>query len=268
MTGGAEKSKSEELRLEGNKHYAKASSNFSPAVRKERLSKALNLYHCALKESTKQPEKCSAAKNIAIASWNMAQILHERHESIQLRHMHYRNAILNFNTAHNFGSCKSGLWLDSLTQSLYGCIQDAINDITIGDELIFSKKVLRIEDFIKNVTIDFIKAEFYLELANVIFREGVSALQKGDNKAFLNHMRETYTPVEEARRWGKDQEHIQAEVRVLEQDIFIHTCVAESAQARNIGNTRKPLFFVSFAVGIHITLFSRVSDVFGTTNAM
>ena len=47
-------------------------------------------------------------------------------------------------------------------------------------------------------------------------------------------MRECFMPVAECLRLSKD-DHILTEARILESDVFMHQCMAESMQARAIG---------------------------------
>ena len=51
-------------------------------------------------------------------------------------------------------------------------------------------------------------------------------------------MRECFMPLAESFRLSKD-EHIRTETKVLESDVFMHQCMAESIQARAIGRYRK-----------------------------
>jgi len=61
-------------------------------------------------------------------------------------------------------------------------------------------------------------------------------LQNADYKKCLNAMRECYMPLNEARRLCRDGESI-GDIEVLEEDVTMHQCMAESVQARVIGRS-------------------------------
>ena len=226
-------SQSEEIRKEGNAVYLKAIEDADPISKKSNLNIAIALYEKALRLSTKQTEKASASKNIAMASWKMAKLLCDQGEATKLRHFHFKEAISNFNTAYTYGSCHVQLWIDGILQSMYSCIQDAISHFDAYFK--FENQIFCINECISLTAVDHLQAECQLEVANLHFKEGLYALQKRDCMRCLKLMRDSHFPLEEARKWGKDQEHIEMEIATLERDIFLHTCMAESIQARLTG---------------------------------
>ena len=56
-----------------------------------------------------------------------------------------------------------------------------------------------------------------------------------DHDAGLYEMRDCYMPINEAKRCHLEKIDIQAEIRILEEDVFLHQCMAESMQAISIG---------------------------------
>lgn len=55
----------------------------------------------------------------------------------------------------------------------------------------------------------------------------------------LYEMRDCYMPINEAKRCQGEKINIQAEIRILEEDVFMHQCMAEAMQAISIG---EPVF--------------------------
>lgn len=51
----------------------------------------------------------------------------------------------------------------------------------------------------------------------------------------LYEMRDCYMPINEAKRCQGEKINIQAEIRILEEDVFMHQCMAEAMQAISIG---------------------------------
>lgn len=67
---------------------------------------------------------------------------------------------------------------------------------------------------------------------------GITAIQTGDYKRGLSEMKDCHQPISEAKQLGKtlDLRTIIGECNILEEDILMHQCIAESIQARVIGN--------------------------------
>ena len=53
--------------------------------------------------------------------------------------------------------------------------------------------------------------------------------------AYNRYMKECYFPIQEAERLCDGDAHIKIEVEVLTEDVYLHTCVAESSMARATG---------------------------------
>lgn len=69
------------FREEGNKIYLTATQKFTPALQRDRLQTALNLYYKAYNTSQNHDEKSSSAKNLGMVSWrlgNVADALNDR----------------------------------------------------------------------------------------------------------------------------------------------------------------------------------------------
>ena len=66
-------------------------------------------------------------------------------------------------------------------------------------------------------------------------------MQNGDYKKCLSRMTDCYQPIEEVKRLSKRGDALRInyemlnEARVLEKDVFFHTCAAKSVQARMMG---------------------------------
>ena len=68
-------------------------------------------------------------------------------------------------------------------------------------------------------------------------------LQKSDYKKCLSAMRECFMPIAKCSRLSKD-DHLLTEAKVLESDVFMHQCMAESIQARAIGTLKQLALFI------------------------
>ena len=227
----SKKSQSITYREKGNKIYTTAlATGLSPCLQISRLKEALSLYEKAKNSSRKQDEKCSAAKNVGMSCKRIGLLLSQRNESVKERHYYFKEALINFDITYRFGSCKSLEWMDGILINFRDAIQDAIDDVSLLD---FEQKIVALEDYARCiVNVDTQHAELLIEIAQMRFRHGISSLQKDDYKVCLYQMHECYRPIEEARKFGKDQQYIMTEVNVMDQDVFVHTCIAESAQAR------------------------------------
>lgn len=79
------------------------------------------------------------------------------------------------------------------------------------------------------------KVELYVCLASQHFHSGIDSLQQGNYKKALYEFKECHYPIHEGKNYGKDIIAIEGEVRVLEEDLIMHSCMVESIQAREIG---------------------------------
>jgi hypothetical protein len=82
-------------------------------------------------------------------------------------------------------------------------------------------------------------ANVYVHLVQHHFHEGINAWQNGDYMKCRHQMAECHFPLHEARKHGRDQPDVVSEIDVLEKDVHMHTCIAESSKARQTGDCVK-----------------------------
>lgn len=214
----------------GNEIYSSA-TNLAPVLRKERLQQAINLYLKAFEAQTNTDELTSAAKNLGMASWRLGDVLEEKYSRIY----HYKESAKYFSIAYEKGlSVKCQSWLETLIMSttqfleeVFMCLQSFSNP---------KERTKYLYDIANAISVRNLKAQCFLALADVIFKAGVTALSEGQPKQCLDMMRECYRPIEEVKRFGHDDASMMSEARVYEEDVFVHQCIAESIQARLIGD--------------------------------
>ncbi|XP_028392853.1 uncharacterized protein LOC114517357 [Dendronephthya gigantea] len=224
------KSVSCEWRKKGNEVYLSA-ANLSPVLRKERLQQAINIYLNAFQTQENDDELSSAAKNLAMASWRLAEIVEEKYLHIY----HLKEAVKYFSVAYNAGlTGKAQSWIEPLLTSTRQFIDDAI--LYSQNIVNFPQRSKLLYDIANEISEDGLKAHCFLSLADATFKAGVSALSKGKYKDCLTLMHDCYYPVEEARRFSNSDPFVTTEVSVYEIDIFVHQCTAESIQARTTGD--------------------------------
>ncbi|KAK3084872.1 hypothetical protein FSP39_020577 [Pinctada imbricata] len=230
------KSSSAHWREQGNAIYITAKDGLPPVIKKDRLRNAANYYYKAFNSSDTEDEKVSAAKNLGMVSWKTAKVDEATTERITIMIHMYKEAFKYFSFAYYHSeSVKPQEWQDNLLSSARSCWEEAkVGRITNQDTHVRASAYLEIVD---SLEFDEMKAECYIELATCHFHAGISSLQNGDFKGGLCELRECYMPVNEAKRYGTDRVTIQAEIRILEEDIFMHQCMAESMQARHIGDS-------------------------------
>ncbi|XP_057292718.1 uncharacterized protein LOC130621447 [Hydractinia symbiolongicarpus] len=225
------KSQSTIYREKGNKYYLSSQcEGISPCLQLSRLKDSLLWYEKAKHASSKQDERSSAAKNIAVASKRIGVFMSERNNSVRERHYYFKEALSNFDLSYRFGQNKDPEWINKLLVSYRETLQQAIDDISL---LEFEQKMLALRDYAECIlNASHIHSELLLEIASMRFHYGISSFNKKDYKTCLYQMQECYRPIEEARRHGRNHTYVIVEANVMEQDIFLNTCVAESAQVR------------------------------------
>ena len=90
--------------------------------------------------------------------------------------------------------------------------------------------------------------DLYINIASSHFHIGLEALEKGDHKRCLYQMAESHYPLCEGQRHNTWKE-VSNDINVLNEDIRMHTCMAESAQARETGTFQylcSIIFFLNF----------------------
>ena len=224
------KSISCEWRRKGNEIYLSA-ANLCPMLRKERIQQAMSIYVNAFQTQANDDELSSAAKNLAMASWRLADVVEEKFAHIY----HLKEAAKYFTIAYNSGlTGKPQSWIEPLLTSTRQFIDDAIQ---FSQSLCnFNERSKLLNDIACEISEQNLKAYCFLSLADATFKAGVSQLAKGKYKECLFFMRECYHPIEEARKYGHCDPFVSSEVAVYEGDVFLHQCTAESVQACSTGD--------------------------------
>ncbi|XP_052057822.1 uncharacterized protein LOC127698399 [Mytilus californianus] len=224
------------FREEGNKIYSTATQRFTPALQRERLQTALNLYYKAYNTSQNPDEKSSSAKNLGMVSWRLANVSDALNEKSSVIVHFYKEAFQYISEAWlKSRDVKTNDWRDNLCTSAISFWEDMKQGRVCAIE--FDKRVKVFYDILQKIEIPTVKAECYVHIATCHFHAGVTAIQEKNFKVALYQMRECYFPVTEAASCGRTipLPHIEQEAEVLENDVLMHQCLAESMQANQIG---------------------------------
>jgi len=226
------------LREQGNAIFCSATlDGVGRSLMCSRLKDAISKYNQAKKCSCSEEETVSAAKNIGTASKKLTVIMIERKEKTSDIKYFYNEALRNFDDAYRLSSCKSNAWVDNLLAKFHETVQEMITYYSTNQEMEFSNMANELESFIPVIQhAVHLRCELCVELSNLRFNEGITLLGQQDFKGCLYLIRECHRPVEEARKFGCELEPILQEVRILEQDLFLHECVCRSHQARVQGD--------------------------------
>ncbi|KAK3092544.1 hypothetical protein FSP39_004187 [Pinctada imbricata] len=230
-------SNSQKLREEGNVIYKSVTSTdgLCPAVRICRLEKARNLYYRASNVSNaSNDEKSSAAKNIAMCEWRLGNVTSDTNEKPSLIVHHFLEALKNFRDALSYGDgIKPMEWTQKVSEFLVSCFRDVEKfsmDLSTKDRVKVMNKI------VPHINLPHLSADIYLQIAQAYFHTGIKALEEKDHKSCLYQMAETNYPINECERLSKSLEFL-SEVAVLREDVRMHTCMAESVQARATGDS-------------------------------
>lgn len=221
---------SHEWRKKGNECYLSASYDIAPCLQRERIQNAISCYSKAFECKRNDDELSSAAKNLAMASWRLAELMTEKYSHIY----HLKEASQYFAQAYNAGlSSKPSTWNENLLTTTRQFMDDAVE---FSQSLKFEDRSRLLNEIACRLSEGTLKALCFLQLADTIFKAGISDLSAGKHKECMRLMRECYHPVEEARRYGHQDLFVDTEVRVFDEDIFLHQCTCESIQARITGD--------------------------------
>ena len=189
------KSVSSGWRKKGNEFYLSASYDLSPCLRRERIQKAISCYSKALENKTNDDELSSAAKNLAMSTWRVAELVTDKYTHV----FYLKEASKYFGQAYNAGlSSKPQHWNDSLLATTREFIDDMVN---FSQTLRFEERTRLLNSVACEITEGTLKAHAFLQLADAIF-----------------------DPI------------IETEVRIFDEDIFMHLCTCESIQAQITGD--------------------------------
>ena len=228
------------IRNQGNDFFRQASRGTCSSLHKtkELYEKALSCYYRAKEKSENPEDECSAAKNIGKAAWKIAGVLAKTNERHQTIFFYLQEAIKGLCSAYNCSeTCKPFEWRSEVQGTLGVCLQEAIDASDASGNADF--KINQLERLISITTVDQATADLHVRLGTLYFHDGATKLQNGDYKACLSRMRDCYRPIEEVKRLSQilgGLDDLLREARLLEQDVFYHTCSASSIQARVQGD--------------------------------
>ncbi|KAK7479791.1 hypothetical protein BaRGS_00028971 [Batillaria attramentaria] len=225
-------SESSRLRELGNEAYRRVTDDVSPSVQLVGLQQALNSYDKALAKATNDTDRSSACKNMAMTNWKMAKAKVALDSDRQVVTLYFRDALRCFRDAREYGTGRTWEWLDNLASAGIRCWDDFRERV---EQLPYENRIRELERLVGYIVDDVTMAREYLEIANTYFNSSVMALGERNYRQSLNLLAECGFPLNEARRlFSRDPSHMR-ECELLEEDIFIQTCVAESIQARMSG---------------------------------
>lgn len=230
-------SNSVRFREEGNKVYLTATAGLSHSVQTERLQQASNLYYKAYNTSQNLEEKISAAKNLGMVSWRLGKAAKNSQARSSVSMYHFNEALKYLSEAWiKSRDVKSDIWRNDLCTSALSCWEDFKDGILCDIEI--NKRTAVLYDILPKIEMPTIRADCYIHIATCHFHAGVVAIQEKNFKMALYQMKECYLPVTEASVLGKNIPllHVESATKVLESDVLMHQCIAESMQANQIGD--------------------------------
>ncbi|KAK3879671.1 hypothetical protein Pcinc_015779 [Petrolisthes cinctipes] len=230
---------SQQYREEGNHILSTAGKNLSPVVWEGRVTSALAKYNAALTTATNKHDKASAAKNYAVGSRKLADFHNTRMvtKNMKLILYHFGEAIKHYCKAYKEGrGRKSSPWLKDIKSKLSTVLQESYD--FAKDEDLGHGRICILDKMLEAIEYDNFRGECYIEIGQVYFKSAVLALDKKNFRDSLSLLKECYRPVEEAKKYGSrsGNKYVLFEVEVIEKDVFLQTCIAESIQARVIGD--------------------------------
>nr|XP_034304055.1 uncharacterized protein LOC105344738 [Crassostrea gigas] len=223
------------LREEGNQIYKTACvEGLSPAIQIGRLQKARNLYYRAHTSDGSEDDKCSAAKNLALCEWHIGKlhiVRKERNENVVHQ---FKEALKYYQYAFvNGGICKNSTWITDLQLKYTDCFEEFmsfLSDLSIENRIRYFNQISSL------MSISELLAIINLQLVKHHFHEAINAWQKGDYMKCKHQMTECHYPLHEGRKHGHEQPDVLQELVVLETDVNMHMCIAESSKARQTGD--------------------------------
>ena len=223
----------------GNKIFKSARDDLPPILVVSRLEEAIRKYRQALLWATNSNDKASLLKNIGVASIKLAlkSIIASNNLSINHDFLHVKyylkDGIGYLSQGYLHGkSLKSTEWKTTILDRLF-CLLEEIQDLVA--ELSFQRKILLIEECAYALTIDHVRARYFLRLAEIIFYEAHFQFYQRNIRKMMVEVRNCYCPVEEASKFEKDDKELNANIRVLREGLRVLTCKGEAWQALDIG---------------------------------
>ncbi|XP_061188288.1 uncharacterized protein LOC133196411 [Saccostrea echinata] len=223
------------LREEGNKVYQSACAHgIGQVIQIDRLQRARNLYQRAYDADGTDDDKCSAAKNLALCEWRIGKLQIAKQGRIELIVHNFKEALKNYQYAYIKGNiCKDSNWVTDIASKYVECFRDVEKFLS---EFSFECRIRYLTSIVQLISVPEVIANVYVQLTQHHFHEGINAWQKGDFMKCKHQMAECHFPMHEARKHGKEQPDILSELEVLENDVHMHMCIAESSKARQTGD--------------------------------
>ena len=126
---------------------------------------------------------------------------------------------------------KPSAWREETLESAIKCWVEFKTGILEKEDS--DAKTLILHGMLDVVRIPSIRSECCLDLSRFYFNISVCALANADFKKGLHALKDCYMPLSEARKHGCLV--VEEECNILDEDVRLHTCIAESMQARSIG---------------------------------
>ncbi|XP_038061732.1 uncharacterized protein LOC119732346 [Patiria miniata] len=241
---------SEELRKAGNvKYKAALVEGLSPVLKCSRLQSAINLYARAASEATgprMASEWSSATKNLGMATKRMAQeYMKDKQDTGYAKTLiTFREALKYLGQALVRGASLLGdTWRTKLQEEIKASYFEILEIIGTFDDP--KKKLKEMYQVLKLLPDgEALSALARYHIADVLFKESVCLLEKGEYQKSLGLLHDIHQPVEEALsilRKGKlaeqdlEADEVRVNLEVIQQDAQFQICTAESMQARKYG---------------------------------
>ena len=230
------------FREEGNKIFISITDALSPSIRLSRLEKALEKYNQAFIAAENLDQKASAAKNVGTVNARIAFLLDANTEFERVKKC-LSDAIRSFSVACTDGKkVKSLEWKSNILKMFRTCLDDVEN---LAQTLPFQKKISLLQDCADSISIDSIRAEYYLKIAALIFQDSINLLDEKRNEEALTTSYECDRPLEEAAKIHAkttNNPELTSEINILREDLRFHKCRAESRHAVTIGDSLQEAF--------------------------
>ena len=230
---------SQSLREKGNAVFRSVTSDQSPLVREARLLEAIQLYYRASETAQTEEESSSAAKNHAVATWKLAVVYAVMdNRNIDIKFHYYKLTLKFFAKAKEAGGTSQSLeWNQKLSTNFRDCISEILQEAvesTNGE-----KRVHVIHELLPYLNVNEYKVEVFLHLGRANFSASVDLLEALKFKEALHFLKECYYPLEEMKGLSAGSCSHMLDALVLEEDVRLQTCIAESMQARFAGKNTK-----------------------------
>ena len=196
-------SESAGLRRKGNILYKLAfADDMTESASMLNLAKAQQCYGEAVNIADNPRDLSSAAKNLGLSAWKVAQLELSLAEPINEVFESYRISLDYFQRAINFGTGRGKAWVKEVKENQYRCCQAAVN---CAVQIFKGKQRARfIESIVKVLENRQLKAMCYLAIAKAFFFGALDAYQSDeDYKASLSLLHDCHFLLEESARLYK-----------------------------------------------------------------